>query len=345
MKRLLFLALLAGCPKHGDNPKQTEHKHDAGVRLLDTDGGTALALPPAPPAPAVPAGLPDAPSVPRPEDIALGELLFHDARLSTTGKLACATCHAPAHDLAGGRDATAGGAPNLRRTPSLGNLAWATSLGWDGRYATLADQLPAHAKGQLGEDLGSVARVAALPLYAAHFARVGGGDAAHATAALAAYVATRYSGDAPWDRHERDSDRSTPEQVAAQRGYALFTGKAQCATCHAPPLYTDLAFHRLGLIRVADDGRGRLDPTKAGAFKTPTLRGAAARTSFFHDGSAGSLAAAIQWHLDGCIGQGADPGIVDLKPIALTQGERKDLEAFVQALTPTAPPPPSPALP
>ena len=343
MKRLLFLALLAGCPKHGDNPKPVEHKHDAGSRLLDTDGGEALVLPPAPPAPAVPSGLPDAPSVPRAEDIALGELLFHDARLSTTGKLACATCHAPAHDLAGGRDTTAAGTPNLRRTPTLANLAWATSFGWDGRYATLADLLPAHAKGQLGEDLGSIARVATLPLYAAHFARVGGADAAHATAALAAYVATRYRGDAPWDRDERD--RAAPDHELRARGYALFTGKAQCATCHPPPLYTDFGFHRLGLVKLADDGRGRVEPAKAGAFKTPSLRGAAARASFFHDGSATALADAIAWHLAGGTSQGADPHIVDLKPVALTPPEVAALSAFVQALTSTAAPPPTPALP
>ena len=342
MKRLLLVTVLAACPKHGDNPKALEHKRDAGTRLLDTDGGQALALPPAPPAPPVPNGLPDAPGAPRPEDIALGELLFHDARLSTTGKLACASCHAPEHNHAGPRAATAAGAPNLRRAPTLANLAWATSFGWDGRYATLADQLPAHAKGQLGEEVAtSVARVAGLPLYA----RVGGADAAHAAAALAAYVTTRYAGDAPWDRVERNRDRSRPEVEPLERGYALFTGKAQCATCHPPPLYTDHGFHRLGLIAVKDDGRGRVEPAKAGAFATQTLRGAALQTSFFHDGSATTLDDAIAWHLAGGVGQGADPGIVDLRPVQLTPAERADLTAFVGALTSAAVPPPKPALP
>ncbi len=335
------VALLAACPKHGDNPKPIDTKYDAGARLLDNDGGHALALPPAPALPAVPKGLPDPPSLPRPDDVALGELLFYDARLSTTGARACATCHAPAHDYAGGNDTTAAGQPNLRRTPSLANLAWAAALGWDGRYAQLADQLAAHARGQLGEDLGSVARVAELPLYAAHFARVGGADAAHATAALAAFVATRYAGDAPWDRMESEPHKDTP----IERGYALFSGKAQCATCHTPPLYTDASFHRLGLIAVADDGRGRVDPAAIGAFKTPSLRGAARRTSFFHDGSATTLDAAIDWHLAGGIGQGADPHIVDLKPIVLSPAERADLVAFVRALTGDAPPPAKPPLP
>jgi cytochrome c peroxidase len=337
VKRLLFLLVLAACPKHGDNPKATDKKHDAGAaRLLDTDGGQALQLPPAPPLPAMPHGLPDPPSVPRPEDVALGELLFYDARISTTGKVSCASCHAPEHDFAGARDTTAGGQPNLRRTPTIENLVWATALGWDGRYATLADQLPAHAKGQLGEDLSSISRIADLPLYAAHFARVGGADPAHAVSALVAFVTTRYAGDAPWDTLETEPRRDTP----VDRGYALFNGKAQCATCHAPPLYTDNSFHRLGLIASKDDGRGRVDPAKAGAFKTPSLRGATKRTSFFHDASA-----TIDWHLAGGTGQGADAHIVDLKPIALSPTERTDLVAYVAALTSTAPPPAKPPLP
>jgi cytochrome c peroxidase len=116
-------------------------------------------------------------------------------------------------------------------------------------------------------------------------------------------------------------------------GYQLFLGKAQCATCHPPPLYTDNGFHRLGLIALKDEGHGRVDPAAAGAFATPTLRGAANRSSFFHDGSATSLDAAIAWHLDGGTGQGADPGIVDLKKIALSETERAQLGAFVRALS------------
>ena len=344
VNRSLFVALAtvaAGCPKHGDSPKPIDGKRDAGAaRLLDTDGGHALALAAAPALPAVPHGLPDPPSLPRPEDVSLGELLFYDARLSVEGKLSCASCHAPGSDYAGARDATATGQPNLRRTPSLGNLAWATAFGWDGRYTVLADQLAAHAKGQLGQEL-SVARVAELPLYAAHFERVGGADPAHAIAALAAFITTRYDGDAPWDRMETEPRHDTP----IERGYALFRGKAQCATCHTPPLYTDLGYHRLGLIAIKDDGRGRVDPASAGAFKTPSLRGAALRPSFFHDGSATTLEAAIDWHLAGGVGQGADPHIVDLKPVVLSAAERAALVDYVRALTSKAPSPTPPMMP
>jgi len=322
-----LLLILAAC--HHDSGAKT--KKDAGAVVeppLAMDAApVALQLPPAE-LPPVPRGLPEPPAQPRAEDVALGEALFFDPRLSSSGKLACATCHAPARGFSGNVDTTADGKPDLRRTPAIANAAWQRSFGWDGRFATLEDLLKSHVRGQLGAELGdSVGKLKELPLYAAHFARVGGVD--HAAAALAAYVATRYAGDAPWDALEASRDKTSD----AAKGYALFTGKARCATCHVPPRYADDDFHRLGIIATKDEGRGRVDPAKVGAFATPTLRGAALRTSFFHDGSAKTLEAAVDWHLSGGTGLGADKGIVDLQPVTLTPVERGQLLAFVRSLT------------
>jgi cytochrome c peroxidase len=306
------------------------------------DGSAAaVELPPAPPLPEVPHGLPavqQAPGV-TPEAVALGELLFHELQLASDGKTACATCHDPAHGFSGGMTKTATGQPNLRRVPALVDLAWKKDFGWDGRYASLADQLRAHIRGQQGELAAAIGRLTELPVLRAHFDRIGGATPDIVIGALAAYVATRYDGDAPWDRAERNRRGTTKEESDLDAGYQLFTGKAQCAVCHPPPLYTDLGYHRLGLIASHDEGRGRVDPARAGAFATPTLRGAAARPAFFHDGSALALDAAIDWHLAGGTGQGADPSIVDpaLKKIVLAKTERDQLGAFVRALTRTAP--------
>ncbi len=336
MRLAVVALLLAGCPHH-ERKEPEPAKHDGGrIAVTVDDGGTTL--PPAPPLPMVPSGLPaiDLGTV-SPAQVALGELLFYDARLSATHKLSCATCHDPAHDFAGGtRQDTAAGKPNLRRAPTLANLAWQKELGWDGRYPTLADQLAAHVKGQLGElDI----KVLELPLYQAHLARAGGDP----MVALAAYCQTRFDGDAPWDRIERSPESAETKDIKA--GYQLFTTKAQCGTCHTPPLYTDLGYHRLGLIAAHDEGRGRVDNAATGAFKTPTLRGAAARTGFFHDASAATLDAAIDWHLAGGLGQGADPSIVDLKKVTLTAAERAQLGVFVRALTASVPAPKPPVLP
>jgi cytochrome c peroxidase len=329
-----LVLVLAACG-HGHDNKQTiepTQKKDAGSRFLPTDDAVAE-LPPAPPLPAVPAGLPPMlpPALVTPNAVALGQALFAEPRLASDGKTSCATCHDPAHGFAGsGRQPTATGQPNLRRAPALVDLAWKHEFAWDGRYGSLAEQLAPHVKGQLGRELAdSVAALDADPVLHAHFTRSGGATAEIAFTALQAYVLTRYAGDAPWDRVERTAEAS----AELKAGYALFAGKAQCATCHTPPLYTDLGYHRLGLIAVHDEGRGRVDKAQAGSFATPTLRGAAQRASFFHDGSASSLDGAIDWHLTGGTAQGADHTIVDLKPVTLTPAERAQLGAFVRALT------------
>jgi cytochrome c peroxidase len=360
MKRL-SIVILAACSAKSGGSRST----DLGTGSTGTGAGTGTAvaatidasgvvvLPPPPPAPAVPLGLPaaDAAVALRPEAIALGELLFFDPRLSASGRTSCATCHDPDHGWADlkPRATTDGGAPNLRRTPAIANLAWVGrgGLAWDGRYGSLVDLVGAHAKGQLGlAPADAIAKLAGNATYAAHFARQPGAPApgtdaevaaAPAIVALAAYVSSRYQGDAPWDRYEHGDTSAVPG--AAVAGYALFTGKAQCSTCHTPPLYTDGGFHAIGLIKLADEGRGRVDPAARGAFETPSLRGAALHPPYFHDGSAATLDAAIDWHLAGGTGQGADRSIIDpaLAPIVLAPTEREQLFAFVRALSPEPP--------
>jgi cytochrome c peroxidase len=335
VKRLAFVLVLAACG-HGHDSKQTiepAQKKDAQSHLLAADDAAPPEVPAAAPLPIVPAGLPAVtqPASVTPDAVALGEALFRDARLASDGKTSCATCHDPAHGFAGaGRQSTATGQPNLRRAPALVNLAWKKEFAWDGRYPSLDEQLPAHAKGQLGRELAeSVSVLDADPVLHVRFTRAGGVTPETALAALEAYVLTRYAGDSAWDRVERSPD--APADLKA--GYALFTGKAQCGVCHTPPLYTDLGYHRLGLIAIHDEGRGRIDKAQTGAFATPTLRGAVDRAGFFHDGSAPSLDAAIDWHLAGGTGQGADKTIVDIKPVALSTAERAQLGTFVRALT------------
>lgn len=337
---LALAVLLAGCPKGGDKPKPIESagRGDAHGRSARIDDAGVIALPPAPPLPAVPAGLPAPPGNPRitPEALALGELLFFDSRLSATGARACATCHDPSAGYAGGVTLAADGKQNLRRTPALVNLAWAKSLGWDGRYATFAAHLPPHVKGQLGSTLDAVAaRIADVPLYQLHLARVGGTREDAIVQALEAFVLTRYDGDAPWDRIERTArmkaGSASSDPVVA--GYQLFIGKAQCGVCHPPPLYSDYEVHR-----VAPDPHR--DPGNAGRFKTPTLRGAAARPAFFHAATAKTLDEAIASYTSPP--PDADPV---LARIHLSADEVKQLAAFLQALTADRPPPVKPVLP
>jgi cytochrome c peroxidase len=353
---------VAACKQGGDKPAPRPAAASGGgsaaasldaaaARTAEAPSAT-LELPAPPPVPALPAGLPALPTdhAASAEEIALGALLFHDARLGTDGRTSCATCHDPHNGYSGGEAhaRTSAGKPNLRRAPALVNLAWHRELAWDGRSAERAEFLDSHVTGQLGHALDvGLGRILVSATYRAHFDRAAGGRdrLGTATAALWAFVATRYSGAAPWDRFEAGD--ATAVTAEALEGYRLFNGKAQCASCHAPPLYTDFGYHRLGLVGTPDEGRGRLDPAQAGAFKTPTLRGAAGRRPLFHDGSATTLDDALTWHLVGGRGQGADPALIDpaLPVVTLTPEERVALIAFVHALTPApdaaavAPPP------
>lgn len=152
-------------------------------------------------------------------------------------------------------------------------------------------------------------------------------------------------------------------------GLKLFIGKAQCVNCHNGPLFTNNDFHNTGVPAVAgaladpgrlrgsaealvdpfncfsaysDAGQGRdcaelrfmrSGPGLAGAFKTPSLRGAAARPPYMHAGQFADLGAVLE-HYDRA--PGAPLGRSELRPLRLSAAEKTRLIAFLHALRPTA---------
>ena len=80
---------------------------------------------------------------PTENQIALGEKLFSDPKLSENGKMACITCHLPnkgyADNLALNLDNK--GKPLKRNTPTLINTVFQQSFFLDGRSNTLLDQI------------------------------------------------------------------------------------------------------------------------------------------------------------------------------------------------------------
>ena len=122
----------------------------------------------------------------------------------------------------------------------------------------------------------------------------------------------------------------------AQRGLALFEGKARCVKCHSGPNFTDESYHNLGVGMDRDTpDLGRYEVTKRdinkGAFKTPTLRNVAQRGPYMHDGSLGNLADVVAFYNRGGI---PNPWLSpDIPPLHLTGEEQVDLVAFLTALT------------
>jgi cytochrome c peroxidase len=77
---------------------------------------------------------------------------------------------------------------------------------------------------------------------------------------------------------------------AEKRGQELFFGKAQCATCHLPPYYTDNLMHNLRTERFYKPRmvNGRM-ASADGPIKTFPLRGIKDSPPYLHDGPAGAF--------------------------------------------------------
>jgi len=73
------------------------------------------------------------------------------------------------------------------------------------------------------------------------------------------------------------------DAAAAERGKDLFSGKANCASCHSGSLYTDNSLRTASEIGI-DDFEAKRSPT--GKYRTPPLGGLFARSKggFYHDG-------------------------------------------------------------
>ncbi|HEX6978139.1 MAG TPA: cytochrome c peroxidase [Alphaproteobacteria bacterium] len=308
------------------------------VSASDLDALKALYRRPAEPPP-IP---PDNPS--SHAKVRLGWTLFQDRRLSIDASRACIDCHRPEMDWQDGlpRALGMGGVELRRRTPSLYDAAWGETFFWDGRASSLEAQalMPIEAPDEMNMPLDDlVRRLEGIAFYRGLFVEAFPDDPAITPAkigqAIAAFERTIVSGTMPFDRWiEGDATAIGP---AAQRGFLLFNGKANCAICHSGWRLTDDGFHDIGLP-TDDPGRGPIIavPQLDHAFKTPSLRNVARRPHFMHDGSMSSLRAVVDHYADGVITR---PTLSDdLKPITLTEAERDDLVAFLETLKDEGPP-------
>jgi mono/diheme cytochrome c family protein len=109
---------------------------------------------------------------------------------------------------------------------------------------------------------------------------------------------------------------------AAERGKALFAadGKARCATCHVPPLYTEPGYnlHKPEEIGI-DAFQAQRSPDDG--YRTAPLRGLWTHTKggFYHDGRFATLRAVVD-HYDAVLGLG------------LSDREKHDLCEFLKSL-------------
>jgi cytochrome c peroxidase len=280
-----------------------------------------------------------------PEKVALGWQLYYDARLSGDGVRSCYGCHRNESGLSDGRPTALGAFDKQlsRNAPTMWNIGFHSMFYWDGRAPSLEKQAFAAWKGgNMGADPEAVvAKLNAIPGYAAQFRSVFGGSASpdNVSAALSAYMRTIIGGNTIWDRERAGATGLM--NPAAKRGEYIFN-HIGCNECHVGLLFTDMVFHNVGVGYdpatgdFADVGRFKVSgaPQDKGAFKTPTLRDVVDSGPYFHDGSAATLAEAVRYMVDGGT---ANPALdAKLKPASLTNRQFLDLMEFLRALDETA---------
>ena len=288
------------------------------------------------------------PPVPVPADnpqtdakIRLGAQLYFDTRLSADHTISCATCHDPVTGWANHNATDTGikGQVGGRNSGTIIDSGYMTFQFWDGRAGSLEEQAlgPIHNPIEMGETLENVVRkLNAIPGYKEQFQQIFGTDVTTdgIAKAIASFERTIVSGPSPYDRYLAGDKKAMSS--AAVRGMEIFNGKGHCSPCHSGPMFSDQTFHNIGVGADAaepDIGREAItkDPNDRGKFKTPGLRNVAQTHPYLHTGAEKTLMAVVEYYdRGGNRNPNLDPMML---PLHLTQGEKKDLVAFLEALT------------
>ena len=277
-----------------------------------------------------------------PEKAALGRLLYFDPRLSADGTVSCATCHNPKYAFTDGAAVSTGirGQKGNRSAPTVINRAYSLAQFWDGRAPTLEEQ----AKGPMANPIemgsthiGIVENLKKIQGYRTLFTTAFGTDDItidRTAQAITTFERTIMSGNSPYDRYRAGQKTAmTPSQV---RGNDVFLNKAKCDACHEGVNFTSNMYANLGVgADKPDPDVGRFavthDPKDWGVFKTPTLREIGRTAPYMHDGSLKTLEDVVKYYDKG----GTPNRNLDqrLKPLHLTDQDKKDLVAFLNALS------------
>lgn len=211
----------------------------------------------------------------------LGKALFFDTNLSAPTGLSCAGCHGAAVGYTGPdqainaagavyEGAVAGRFGNRKPptaayggdSPILGynsTTGWVGGMFWDGRAtgATLGDPLAEQAQGPFLNPLeqnNASAQVVIDKVMASSykdlFRRVCKHDTSKYYECIGRSIAA-YERSSEVSKFTSKYDYSLKGQAKLtgqeQKGLMLFTGKANCASCHTPGLFTDFTYDNLGV--------------------------------------------------------------------------------------------------
>jgi cytochrome c peroxidase len=282
----------------------------------------------------------------------LGQMLYHDPRLSSTGTVSCASCH---NTMLGGEDNRpnsmgVNGQTGGRSAPTVWNAAFNKVQFWDGRAASLEEQAAGPVTNPIEMGMKSwddvVARLKSIEGYQQPFEQAFGKDAIskdNATKAIAAYERTLITPNSPFDRYVAgDKSALSEQQIRGMEKVA----ELGCTHCHSGPAFNGPGtFQKFPVIADGyweaqyhfskDKGLAEVSKNQADEhlWKVPTLRNVALTAPYFHNGSVKTLDKAVT--LMAKLQFGKD----------LTKDEVADIVAFLNGLTGEFPKQKMPVLP
>ncbi len=255
-----------------------------------------------------------------PDKVKLGELLYHDKRLSRDNSISCASCH----DLAkGGTDQSQfsmgiNNTPGHINSPTVYNSSYNIKQFWDGRAEDLVAQAhgPVHNPAEMGSNWDEV--IAKLKneneykflfkkVYGSH--EMSGEKMAEAIATFEEFLITPGS---KFDDYLKGNKMALSK--VEKEGFGLFK-KYNCNNCHNGVAIGGNSFQKMGIYKdyfadratgengldvfpIAKEDLGRYNVTKSEAdkhvFKVPTLRNIKDTFPYLHDGTVTELAQAVK---------------------------------------------------
>lgn len=289
----------------------------------------------------------------------LGKTLFFDPRLSSSGQIACASCHDPQLGWGDGKSVAFGHDRKVgrRNAMTLFNTAYYKFLFWDGRAKSLEDQaqFPIKDNLEMHQDLKELTvRAKKYKGYELLFEKAFGAKEISLDKvfkAIATFERTIVSPPSRFDLFV--GGRSEALKDNELNGMHLFRTKARCVNCHNSGFFSDNQFHNDGQTLWGSEGEdlGRYNVTKnkadIGLFKTPSLREVANTGPWMHHGNFPSLKDVVQFYNLGnpspiqkkYQGTARDSLLPTpsplLKRLNLSVTEIEDIIAFLQSITTT----------
>ena len=244
--------------------------------------------------------------------VVLGDMLYHDTRLSADNSISCASCHG----------LNTGGVDNKRysegvggqfggvNAPTVYNAAYNFVQFWDGRANTLAEQAAGPPLNPVEMACHSFDEIIAKLQQDVNFTKAftevypEGYSEKSITNAIEEFEKTLLTPNSRFDRYLKGEKSAINDTELT--GYELFK-KYDCATCHVGETLGGQSYELMGVkdyfadrgSEMTEEDNGRFKQTKTDRdkhrFKVPGLRNIALTAPYFHDGSIKTMKDAVDY--------------------------------------------------